>query len=118
MNGNHKQGVSPELIRVLGWGGGGSREYMRVTLTEIPSSRGYGTPNNWNWSSPELCCLSIDPVPLTRLPCLAQVGGGCASAGSNDVPGWVGTGWVEYGGVLHSQRRRGGRNREEGLWGS
>ena len=30
-----------------------------------------GLPNNWSYPD---CCLPVDPVPLTRLPCLASVG--------------------------------------------
>jgi hypothetical protein len=33
-------------------------------------------PNNWSRGYSWICCLSVDPVPVTGLPCLALVGDG------------------------------------------
>jgi len=50
------------------------------------------SPNNWSRSWPWLCCLPVDPVPLTGLSCLASVGEGVPSPAATWLPAWVDTG--------------------------
>lgn len=61
--------------------------------------------NNWSGGYPKSCCLPVDPVTLTGLPCLASVS---EDIYSSAVMSCARVGWY-LGGPPPSQRRRGGR---------